>query len=374
MKTILYIQYFDPAAFPPLERSAQQFLDRGWRVHFLGIAPDGAYPKFADLKHPNLSVTFRSHTAGSLKDIVLFHLLALRLILRLKPRVVYVSQERVALIGLLATFLPSIRTVLHEHDDPFVSSKSTIGWLRKAFARRATICVIPQEERARQFQQDTGARNVAVIFNTPLLREIGGIPRRRARREMILWHHGSLGPSRLPFALTEALAACPDNVSLRFAGYETASTRGFIAEFMARAERDGVSHRVHFAGALDRASLYKAAAVCDVGVALFARDFPQPMAGASNKPFDFMSCGLPLLTTDSPEWRDFYANLDVSLFSDPDSAGDIAAKLRWFSDNPEARYEMARKSYDLIKTDWNYERSFAPVFSAVDQPGARNAS
>lgn len=372
MKTILYIQYFDPAAFPPLERSAQQFLDRGWRVHFLGIAPDRSYPKFATLRHPNLSIALRRHRPGSMGDIAAYHLDALRTIATLRPDVVYVSQEKVALIGLIASVLPKTTAVLHEHDMPFLPGdrKTAVRLLRKLFARLADLCVIPQKQRAEDFQQETGARRVAVAYNTPSLREIGKAPTPRDGDELILWHHGSLGPSRLPPTLVDALALLPKQVSLRFAGYETVGTRGYVDSLLRKAVDLGVADRVTYLGPIEgRQDLYAAAAGCDVGVALFTEHGQwQPMAGASNKPFDFMSAGLSLLTSDSPEWTEFFKDEGVALSCDPGSPEDIARAVKWYFDHPAERAAMGARGHALIRSRWNYEASFAPVMDFLDPP------
>ena len=169
---------------------------------------------------------------------------------------------------------------------------------------------------------------------------------------------GSVGPgTKLPTLGHAGYVTLRDAYQQEVAGLLDGGARGRAG----RRDGDGEDGHVDHGGGGD-----VAVPDCDVGVALFSKDFPQPMAGASNKPFDFMSCGLPLLTTDSPEWRDFYATFGISLFCDPESAADIAEKIRWFGDNREVRYEMARRSHDLIRTVWNYERDFSPVLSALD--------
>ena len=42
------------------------------------------------------------------------------------------------------------------------------------------------------------------------------------------------------------------------------------------------------------------------------------MVAASNKPFDYMACGLPLLVTDLPEWVETFVKPGYALACDPD--------------------------------------------------------
>ena len=44
----------------------------------------------------------------------------------------------------------------------------------------------------------------------------------------------------------------------------------------------------------------------------------QNMVGASNKPFDYMACGLPLLVTDLPEWTSTFVEPGYARACNPD--------------------------------------------------------
>ena len=43
-RRILYIQFTDPAAYPPIEHSSGIFAERGWEVSILGNASAGELP------------------------------------------------------------------------------------------------------------------------------------------------------------------------------------------------------------------------------------------------------------------------------------------------------------------------------------------
>src|SRR5262245_23653455 len=52
---ILYIQFTDPAAYPPLEHSSRLLADRGWQVLFLGTGTRDELPLRLP-SHPNIRV------------------------------------------------------------------------------------------------------------------------------------------------------------------------------------------------------------------------------------------------------------------------------------------------------------------------------
>lgn len=55
MKRILYIQYTNPAGYPPLEHSSRILADDGWQVLFLGTGALGA-DRLRFAPHPNIHV------------------------------------------------------------------------------------------------------------------------------------------------------------------------------------------------------------------------------------------------------------------------------------------------------------------------------
>src|SRR5947208_12762075 len=54
-RKVVYIQYTNPGAFPPLEHSSRILADEGWQVLFLGTGHDGA-EKLCFPPHPNITV------------------------------------------------------------------------------------------------------------------------------------------------------------------------------------------------------------------------------------------------------------------------------------------------------------------------------
>jgi glycosyltransferase involved in cell wall biosynthesis len=296
-----------------------------------------------------------------------------REILKTRPDVVYCSDVRSYPIGLWASTRPGFFTILHEHDSPPTTgqvARLLLG-VRRRFAQRATLCVIPQEERARRFRGDTGAERVRVVYNCPSLRELGEIecpPGMKVGRDgIVLWYHGSIGPGQLPPTTVEALARLPSDVRLEFAGYETVSSKGYVGQLMTRARNLGIAGRVSYHGPLPlRSDLLRTAAKADIGLALFATRFREPMVGASNKPFDYLACGLPLLTNRTTEWEGFFGAAGVSVSCDPEAPDDIARAVLRLRDDPEARHAMIARGQELIRSTWNYETQFAKVVEALE--------
>jgi glycosyltransferase involved in cell wall biosynthesis len=115
----------------------------------------------------------------------------------------------------------------------------------------------------------------------------------------------------------------------------------------------------------------------DVGLALMPPD-PQDvnmrwMIGASNKSFDYLAGGVPLLVTDLPEWRDAFVDAGLARACNPQDPASVAAVFQWMLDHPEERREMGRRGRQRLLDDWNYEQQFAPVKRRLEKAVAGDA-
>ena len=90
------------------------------------------------------------------------------------------------------------------------------------------------------------------------------------------------------------------------------------------------------------------------------------MAGASNKPFDYMAAGLALLVSDLPDWTRMFVEPGFGLACDPADADSISSALGWFIDHPEERRAMAARGRDKIETEWNYDTQFRAVLKFLE--------
>ena len=379
MARAAYIQYTNPAGYPPLEHSSRMLADDGWQVLFLGTDVPGV----ESLRFPpHANITVRQLSAGrrgwqQKLHYAWFTIWASGRTLCSGCSWVYASDPLACPTGLLLSLVPWIRIVYHEHDSPTPGTLGSHGntsrfmriilWTRRKLAHRTAVCVLPNERRAEQFTKDMG-RDVKVVcvWNCPTKHEVG--PSRPSLNGGDLWvlYHGSLVPARLPTTVLHALRMLPEWVKLRAIGYETAGHRGYVEELRTLAATLGVSHRVEFVGPIPRAELFARCREADVGLAFMPKASAdineQAMTGASNKPFDYLACGLPLLVSDLPDWRALYVDNKLALPVDPEDAASIAAALRWLLERPEELRTMGERGRQRILTEWNYEKQFRPVF------------
>ncbi len=385
-KRIVYVQYTNPAGYPPLEHSSQILASAGWQVLFLGVGALGtAALKFP--AHDRITVQQISFSPPGWRQklhYIRFCLWVINRTISWKPQWVYASEPLACPVALLLRLVTGVGVLYHEHDSP---SRQAVGlfsrfvlWTREVLARRAQIRVLPNEQRALVFASETGARGVFSVWNCPRLSEVGSPKSTPPKEKLMVYYHGNLGSEYLPLNVLRAMASLPNDVYLKVIGYETLGSRGYRDSLLEEARHLGIARRVEFIDAMARRELLEQCSTSDVGLAFIpyrADDLNNlHMLGASNKPFDYLACGLALLVSDLPEWRKAYVEPGYGLACNPEEPESIAATLRWFHTHREEMRVMGEQGRQRICNEWNYERQFNKVFKALQSswPSAANPS
>jgi glycosyltransferase involved in cell wall biosynthesis len=389
-RRILYLQYTNPANYPPLEHGGLILLKAGWEVWFFGIQSEGESNKLAFPAPLAERQTLWPRSTPGLKQklhFIAFTLAALWQVIRRRPAWVYCSDLMSCPAAWLIGALTRCQVLYHEHDSPedvhYLTSdlrpltsrfQHFLLWSRRRVGLRADLVVLPNQKRLDLLCQTAGRKkNSLCVFNCPRQEELTGSNGERGGHGIVrLAFHGSINQDRLPLAILTAMSRFPGQVCLSVAGYEPAGSRGYMREFLQRAAELGLGKQVEFVGALPtRRDLYQQASKCNVGLAFMPlQDGDMNMAnmtGASNKPFDYLACGLALLVSARPEWEEMFVRPGYGRSCDPADADSIAAQLDWFLKRPADTRRMGTLGRQRILADWNYETQFAPVLNILNQ-------
>jgi glycosyltransferase involved in cell wall biosynthesis len=376
-KRILYVQYTNPAGYPPLEHSSGILRDAGWQVLFLGTGSFGS----DDLRlAPDCQIKVRQlpfREAGWRQKVqyLWFAAWVLAWTLRWRPDWVYASDLLACPVALVVSCLPRIRVLYHEHDTPVELGPGPIArlcaWSRRRLARRARLRVLPSQPRTTSFRESTGALGPTLtVWNCPRREEVSGPRLPAAHGALEVVYHGSIAPARLPLSVVEALVMLPSTVRIHVLGYATVGYPEYVQTIRETAVRLGVENRLQLYGTVAlRRDLLRTTERFDVGLALMpttAGDLNmRSMAGASNKPFDYLARGLALLVSDLPDWRAMYVEPGYGVACRPEDPASIAAVLRWFLDHPAEMRSMGERGRQRVEREWNYETQFAPVLEQI---------
>jgi glycosyltransferase involved in cell wall biosynthesis len=383
-RRIIYVQYTDPAAYPPLEHSSVLLADRGWDVVVLGTAME---QRLEFPPHRRVCVKRLRFVKGGFRQklhYVFFICWVFYWAWRWRPQWIYGSDPLACPVVWWVRRFIGVRVAYHEHDSPDTDQANSwfmrlVFAYRGKLARHAEICVLPQQTRLRQFLETTGRTKLTFcVWNCPRLDEITVLDRDGVKNEshaeypLIIYYHGSITPTRLPITLIVATSRFKGAIRVRIAGYETLGSIGYIAELTELAAKHGAAGSVECLGTiLSRKELLGLASKAHIGLSLMPKQSEdsnlQRMVGASNKPFDYMACGLPLLVSNLPEWISTFVKAGFAIACDPDDPDSIEAALRWYLDHPERRREMGKKCRGKIRQAWHYETEFANVVEAIER-------
>jgi glycosyltransferase involved in cell wall biosynthesis len=373
---VLYVQYTNPGAYPPIDHGAHLLAAAGFEVLLLGT--DVLGDVLTVKAHPGIRVKLRPFRAAGPRQkwhYATFLVWSLAQAIRWRPDWIYASDPLSSPIALVLHLVTGARVVYHEHDAPAASTSPFMRGVllaRRRLARRAALCVLPNRQRADAFGRETGRADAVIVWNCPVRAEVAPPRALDGQGRVRALYAGSIVPNRLPVTVVRALALLPDDVSLTVVGYETAGHPGYLASLQDAARSIGVADRLVSLGPLSREGLMRTCAAYDVGIALFPLATNDPnentMVGASNKVFDYLAGGLAVLVADRPEWRRAVVDAGYGLECDPGSEASIAAAFRWWLDHRAERSAMGERGRQRILDDWNYERAFRPVLDCIQGP------
>ena len=154
------------------------------------------------------------------------------------------------------------------------------------------------------------------------------------------------------------------------AGYETVGHPSYVQDLQNEAAKLGVSHRFVFLGSFAlRSTLLDHCRNAMVGLAFMPLSSDdvneQAMTGASNKPFDYLACGLALLVSELADWKRMFVEPGYALACDPRDPDSIAQQLLWFIQHPAETQAMGIRGRQRILSEWNYEKQFLPVLQVL---------
>lgn len=370
---ILFLQATDPAIYPPLINAAWLLSEAGLQSTFLSsphAENELSMPDIPGLTIDNMPT--RPTFVVDRKSYLAYIRRAVGLARSLRPRAIYASDPMGALPGLIASRLSGVPLVYHEHDSPSDSAQlNPLVRRARSFAiRTANVVVFPNAARAEAARADIGfdESRLKIVWNMPRVAEI---PAKAARDDVFtLYYHGSINEQRLPMAVAEAVSQFDRQVRLRIAGYDTSPRRRHLSDMAGRYGQWNEGGLIDALGQIEkREDLLTGATTADVGLALMpvrSDDINMvSMVGASNKAFDYMAAGLPIIVSDLADWKAMYVAPGHGFSADPSDAKSLASVIRILLDDPVGRRAMGIRNQARIATEWNYDTHFCEVVDAL---------
>ena len=148
-----------------------------------------------------------------------------------------------------------------------------------------------------------------------------------------------------------------DDVTLFLCGPE--SPPGYLQELHTLAQDHQAADRIRWLGQVPQDRIKDYMANADVGMApgLPTRQFIRP--GISTKLFEYMLCGLPIVSTDYPHRRRYIDQAHCGLIVPPEDAVAYAAAIRHLRDDPAEARAMGDRGRAMVLEQYTWEREQA---------------
>ncbi len=378
MRKILYIQFTDPGCYPPIIHSSYILAKRGWRVLALGVVSFGG-KSFSLVQHENIYVKRLSYFESTLIRKIQYFQYFIWVIfwcVKYRPLWIYASNHMATPIALMVKTLLKIKVLYHEHDSLFWQNNHSF-WTklflksRDVLANKADLVVLPHEERVGIFCQKikTNIKPLCVRNYVSLEEVIPEIPEKN-NNDLKLVYCGSVNFNRLPKKFLQAMSRLGGRVSLSVIGFETIGSVGCLNEYAQYATSLGIADKWIYLGAKNRIEIPEILKAFDMGLSFMpikSTDVNElNAAGASNKPFEYLSQGLGVIISDLPSWRSMFVDSGYGVCCDPNSVDDIIKMLNYCLDNKDQVKLMGQKGRERIIEEWNYEKQFQPVIKKLE--------
>jgi glycosyltransferase involved in cell wall biosynthesis len=175
-----------------------------------------------------------------------------------------------------------------------------------------------------------------------------GVFRPYAERPNTVLFHGVMSDVRGGWDLLQAIELIPAELEcrLRLIGY-------FRQPDLAR--RASMTERVECVPWMSFSGVIRELFAARVGVALF---HPQPNhmdAIRSNKLFEYMAAGIPVIASDLPSWREVVVGTGCGLVADPRDHTAVAGAIEYLLTHPDEAEAMGERGRAAVRERFNWE-------------------
>lgn len=265
-----------------------------------------------------------------------------------RPDVVHAHDVNVLPTAWLAAKLSGARLVYDAHEistsrEGYSSFRKLVGCVERFLMPKAQGTITTTEARARFFARAYGGPRPVVLQNRPRHQPV--IATNRIREELglsrpwpIILYQGGIQQGR---GLERLLRVVPDVPDAYFVYIGGGRLEGRLRQVCAEL---GLEERVRFIPTVSLADLPSYTASADIGVQPIENTCLNHFTTDSNKLFEYVQAGLPVVSSDLPEIRRVVRGHDLGLLVPPGDSPALAAALRTLVQDAELRSHYAERS------------------------------
>ncbi|WP_350013115.1 glycosyltransferase family 4 protein [Pseudomonas asiatica] len=321
--------------------------------------PQGPIGKLT-FKHQLLRLIARTWTHTAL----LWHMV------RYRPHLVHSHDVNTLPTSWLAARFSQARLVYDAHEistsrEGYESFRSLVGLVEKLLMPKVDGSITTTDARAKYFARAYGVARPTVLQNRPRLSHCE--TSNRIREELglaapwpIVIYQGGLQQGRGLEKLIKTAKEVPNAYFVLIGGGRLTQNLIQLCEEL------GLQERVHFIPTVALSELPKYTASADIGVQPIENTCLNHYTTDSNKLFEYLIAGLPVVATDFPEIRRIVRNNDVGILVPANNSPALARALNQLVTDLELRKKLASNARATAST-LNWEEQEARLVDLYQQ-------
>lgn len=282
----------------------------------------------------------------------------LRAAMKTRADVYHVHDVNTLFVGWLASALRRKPFIYDAHEistdrEGYRGIARLVHFLERNLMPRAAATITTTEMRAEHFHVEYGVRKPIVLQNRPRFQEIP--ERKRLRLELgigkdrfVVLYQGGLQAGRGLRNLVRVAERVPDADFVLIGGGRQALT---LAELISRKDLDA---RVHMIPTVQLAELPNYTADADIGIQILRNTCLNHLTTDSNKLFEYIMMGLPVVASDFPEIRKVVDSNRLGILVDPENIDGIVSAIRLMIDNKDFREGCRSRCMEVARL-WSWE-------------------
>jgi len=114
--------------------------------------------------------------------------------------------------------------------------------------------------------------------------------------------------------------------------------------------------RVDYQGPVQRKEMIEKLSRAAFAVVMYKyKDQGDDLAIRSNRFFEALAAGLPVITSNFSRWRRFVDDTGCGFAVDPDKPTEIATAIQFLIEHPETAEEMGRRGFEVVRKKYSWE-------------------
>lgn len=267
---------------------------------------------------------------------------------RAQPDLIHAHDINTLPTAWVASRISGARLVYDAHEistdrEGYQGIRGIVAWIEKRLMPRASATITTTEMRAKFFARAYGIVRPLVLQNRPRFVEVQRSSRIRDELQMkdgwpIILYQGGLQQGRGLERLALVATSVPDAYFVFIGG---GRLEGRLRQLV---EQQGLEKRVHFIPTVELDELLSYTSSADIGVQPIENTCLNHYTTDSNKLFEYLMAGLPVVASSLPEIRRIVIQYGCGMLVPQDGSDTLGEVLRTLLADPALRDRLAANS------------------------------